>query len=263
MSGLQPLLNLSLAAGLLGLDATAAFQTMASRPLVAGAVAGWLLGDAPSGLALGAVLELCWIGALPVGSLVPPDGTAAAIFAPAVLGALKSQGLPWPAAAAIGILAGLLLAFSGGKAEVLQRRLADGVDRWVEARLLEGHEGSLSLGLLAGLALALGRGALVMALALSLVLPMIVSATGRLDAGLVEGFSICFWLLLMYGLAAAADHFWERRSLRYALGAALLAVALAYVTRAPAWILLGLLGLYALACGALRYRIETAPKATA
>ncbi len=56
-----PLMNillLSLLGGVLAVDGTSVGQFMVSRPLVAGVLAGWLLGDPMSGLWVGGILEL-------------------------------------------------------------------------------------------------------------------------------------------------------------------------------------------------------------
>lgn len=70
-----------LVAVLVGLDRTAALQLMISRPLVAAPLTGWLLGDALAGLLIGALVELLWLGRLPVGAAIPPDDTQVAIGA--------------------------------------------------------------------------------------------------------------------------------------------------------------------------------------
>ncbi len=77
-------LGIAIAGGLIGLDRTAVGQFMISQPIVAGPLAGWLLGDATTGLLVGAALELIWILDMPVGAFVPADSTAAAIGATAI-----------------------------------------------------------------------------------------------------------------------------------------------------------------------------------
>ncbi len=74
----------SILGGLLGLDRTAVGQFMVSQPLVAGPLTGWLLGDATTGLVIGAVLELIWLLDMPVGSFVPADATIVTVSACAV-----------------------------------------------------------------------------------------------------------------------------------------------------------------------------------
>jgi PTS system mannose-specific IIC component len=69
---------------LLGLDRVAFLQCMVSRPLVAAPLTGWLLGVPLTGLQVGVLLELLWLGRLPVGTVVPPDDTQVAIGATAL-----------------------------------------------------------------------------------------------------------------------------------------------------------------------------------
>lgn len=64
-----------------GLDRTAVCQFMLSRPIVAAPLTGYLLGDPSLGLKIGAILELLWLGRLPVGASIPPDDTQVAIGA--------------------------------------------------------------------------------------------------------------------------------------------------------------------------------------
>jgi PTS system mannose-specific IIC component len=52
---------------------------MISRPIVAAPLTGWLLGEPLVGLQIGALLELLWLGRLPVGAAIPPDDTQVAV----------------------------------------------------------------------------------------------------------------------------------------------------------------------------------------
>lgn len=74
----------SLVGGLIALDRTAAFQFMISRPVVAAPVIGAIVGDLEAGIKVGMIIELLWIGYLPVGASVPPDETIVAILITAV-----------------------------------------------------------------------------------------------------------------------------------------------------------------------------------
>jgi PTS system mannose-specific IIC component len=66
---------------LIGLDRVAFLQSMVCRPLVAATLTGWLLGIPLDGLQVGILLELLWLGRLPVGAAIPPDDTQVAIGA--------------------------------------------------------------------------------------------------------------------------------------------------------------------------------------
>jgi mannose/fructose/N-acetylgalactosamine-specific phosphotransferase system component IIC len=81
---LAGIFGVALAGGVLGLDRTAAGQFMISQPIVAGPLAGWLLGDTAAGLVIGAVLELIWVLDMPIGTFVPADATISAVSATAI-----------------------------------------------------------------------------------------------------------------------------------------------------------------------------------
>ncbi|NIQ94939.1 MAG: PTS sorbose transporter subunit IIC [Desulfuromonadales bacterium] len=69
------------AAFVCGLDRTAALQVMISRPIVAAPLTGLLLGEPMIGLQVGALMELLWLGRLPLGAAIPPDDTQVAVGA--------------------------------------------------------------------------------------------------------------------------------------------------------------------------------------
>lgn len=134
-----------------GLDRTAAFQSMLSRPIVAAPLTGWLLGDAVAGLQVGAMVELLWLGRLPVGAAIPPDDTQVAVgstvLAVTVGAALGLSGLPF---AILSVLAAMPLGKvgqifdrwarhrNGRLLQQAQDALADGRFRAVEQAHLRG-----------------------------------------------------------------------------------------------------------------------------
>lgn len=79
----------SVAGGVISLDRSAAFQVMLSRPIVAGPLIGIICGSLYTGVVIGAILELLWIGDLPVGGHVPAHETAAVVIAVAVASSMK------------------------------------------------------------------------------------------------------------------------------------------------------------------------------
>jgi len=95
---------------LVGLDLVSVPQLLLSRPLVAGTVAGWLVGDVESGLRVGMILELFALDILAVGGARYPDygpGTVAAV-------ALAAGPTLGPAGLGPAILVGLAVAGLGG-----------------------------------------------------------------------------------------------------------------------------------------------------
>lgn len=219
--------------GLLGLDATAALQVMVSRPLVVGAVVGALLGDLSLGLVAGGLIELLWMGGLPVGSLVPADGAVAAATAAATAvqaGSLATGSGGVDAAVSLGVLLAVPAGWLGAHAEIAQRRWMDGLGRRAEAAVERGETRGLGRVLLAALGLAWLRGALATAACLALLPPFAVWVLVRLPPDALRALEWSFWLFWLLGLAVAADHFWDRKGLKYA---ALLLLGLAVAGTRP------------------------------
>lgn len=129
-----PALGITAAVAVLaGLDRTAAGQFMVCRPIVAAPLTGWLLGDVSIGLQVGAMLELLWLGRLPVGAAIPPDDSQVAVGCTFLAVVSQAQtGLPPQAVAAASLLVGMPF----GKAGQFFDRLA----RLANARLLNKAE---------------------------------------------------------------------------------------------------------------------------
>jgi PTS system mannose-specific IIC component len=83
--------------GLLALERRAFLQAMISRPLVAATGMGLLLDDLQSGLAVGVVLELFYLGSANLGAALPENDTIAATGAAAAAAGLSGgTGLSTP-----------------------------------------------------------------------------------------------------------------------------------------------------------------------
>ena len=66
-------LTLFIAALALGLIDLFLGRNLAIRPIVTGTVVGFILGDPVTGMAIGATLELAFIGLFTVGGAMPPE----------------------------------------------------------------------------------------------------------------------------------------------------------------------------------------------
>ena len=144
-------LSLALLGGLLALDATSVGQFMVSRPLVAGTLAGWWLGDPAVGLGIGSILELFHLAGVPAGGSHVPESGPASVVAVAV--AISAGG---PAGLALGLLAGLVVSEIGGITIGLQRHVVSRLVGRIEAgsvtapRLTAVHLSSMLLDFLRG-----------------------------------------------------------------------------------------------------------------
>lgn len=105
------IVGVTLLGGLLALDGTSVGQFMLSRPLVAGALVGWAVGEPALGLVVGAVLEFYLLVSFPTGGSRFPEGATAAVVA--VASAAGSEGAgALPVAVAFGLAWGQIGGFS-------------------------------------------------------------------------------------------------------------------------------------------------------
>ena len=144
--------------GVLALDGTSVGQFMLSRPVVAGALTGWMLGDPALGLLIGTLLELYLLVSFPSGGARFPEGTTATVVAVATAVASDTAGA-LPIAIAVGLLWGQVGGFS-----ITALRKANGFivpepadSRAGSARVVTAHLGAVGLDFLRG-ALITGTG---------------------------------------------------------------------------------------------------------
>ena len=121
-----------------GVDLVSLPQMMIARPLVAGTVAGAILGDIPTGLKLGVVFELLQYDILPVGAVRYPEygpATVAAVATAHASAGVLGRGL--------GALVGLVTGQFGGLTINLLRRENSRIIHNAAARLESGDPSAL------------------------------------------------------------------------------------------------------------------------
>ncbi len=165
---LLELLPLALLGGILGLDVVSFPQAMISRPLVAATLAGALIGQAPSGLLIGAALELIALETLPFGASRYPEWGSASVVGGAIFATHPTHP---PGAMTVAMLAALATTWIGGWTMVKLRQLnAHWAARW-RAGLEAGSRGTVITLQLAGLSADLLRGALLTTIAYAILAP--------------------------------------------------------------------------------------------
>lgn len=166
-TGLAPAVVVSLVAWgtIVGVDLVSAPQGLLSRPLVAAAVSGWLLGDVAAGLQVGLVLECFALDVLPVGAAKYPD------YGPGAVGAtLFAAGRKGLGALGVATGIGLAMALIGGWSLLWIRHANTRAVRRRAAALAAGDRSAI-LGLQrAGLLRDIARSAGLTLLALGLAL---------------------------------------------------------------------------------------------
>ena len=133
----------SFVAVICGLDRLAAFQLMLSRPIVAGPLTGLVLGDPLIGLQAGLLVELLWLGRLPVGASIPPDDTQIAIGGTFLAIAFASPEFATPVTIVFCLLVAMPLAKSGQFFDRMARRANDHMVKRVEQNVLTGDLSSI------------------------------------------------------------------------------------------------------------------------
>jgi len=141
---------------LVALDLVSVPQAMISRPLVVGAVAGWLAGDVEAGLRVGVLLELFALDVLPIGAVRYPD------YGPAtVVGTALAVGAPWELGLGLSAGVALVLAVVGGWSLLAVRRLNARAIQRRAAALAAGESRAIRLLQYGGLFRDAARGALL------------------------------------------------------------------------------------------------------
>jgi len=154
-------------AGLLALDASAVAQTMVSQPVVAGALAGLVCGEPGLGALAGVVLQLVWLGALPVGAAGFPDaatGTVAGVGSACLaMRAGAGPGLALP----VGLAVALVVGETGRLLILAQRRWNVRLSDEARRRAGSGDPGGIRRAVLLGIAVRFVSSAALVSVALA------------------------------------------------------------------------------------------------
>jgi mannose/fructose/N-acetylgalactosamine-specific phosphotransferase system component IIC len=198
---------LSLLAGVLALDETAALQIMLSQPLVAGAAAGLVTGDVPLGLAIGATLQLVWSSVLPVGAAPFPDGAVASVAGVGVATLLSRAGAGAGVAVATGVLTGLAAGTVGQRVIAVVRKVNVRHADMALARARRGDAGGVGAAVARGVATRLAAGAVTAGafLAAGGIVARLIDARGLGSAGFAGTFPTLLWAAPVACAAVAAS----------------------------------------------------------
>jgi mannose/fructose/N-acetylgalactosamine-specific phosphotransferase system component IIC len=161
---------------LVGVDLVSLPQMMIARPLVAGTVAGAILGDLQTGLKLGVVFELLQYDILPVGAVRYPEYGPATVAAVATAhAAAGALGL------GLGAVVGLVTGLVGGISLHLLRRVNSRIVSAASVALESGDPRVLLRMHVGGLLRDVLRAALVTALGLAFAWTVPSTLTGVLS----------------------------------------------------------------------------------
>jgi PTS system mannose-specific IIC component len=105
----------------LALDITIAFQVLISSPIFACPILGWLLGDVELGFEMGFLLQLLWLGRIPAGAYIVPEGNIASMIATVLVLLNKDIGYP-NTTLAIVFVESILISYLGAVITIYYRK---------------------------------------------------------------------------------------------------------------------------------------------
>ncbi len=227
--------SIALVMAFLSLDETAVGQFMVSRPIVTGPVVGWLIGRADIGLEMGALIELIWIGDLPVGAHLPLDltmltGTAVAL----ACGLVKGQSPEAVMTYALGIA--IPLAVLSTEVEVALRKFHVRWLHFAQRMAFSSHLKTFEWINFFVLMEQLLKGFLVSAACLTIAhfsAGFYTLLGSLLDGKVIEGFYYAHWLLLALGCSAVIDLLVEKKTAIYLILSIVSMMTLAVLSPLP------------------------------
>ena len=227
-------LALALVAGVAAVERKGFLQAMLSRPIAVGPIAGLALGDAATGLFVGAPLELFWLGAVNLGAALPVHealGTVA-IAGGTVLAtrALVEHGLAGPgllpAVAVMVVALCAPLALVGRRADRLVEAWNERLHARAERALAAGDPEAAARVNLLGLAMPFAIGFVLAPLGAAAAALLVPAALGRLP-GAVPALSLGWVAFAGLACASGAKAMRAARAPAFYLGALALGTALA------------------------------------
>jgi mannose/fructose/N-acetylgalactosamine-specific phosphotransferase system component IIC len=226
----------------LSLDETAVGQFMLSRPIVTGPLVGWLIGRPDIGLEMGALIELIWIGDMPVGAHLPLDlmmltGTSVALACELVKGQNPEAVMTYSLGIAIP------LALVSTEVEIAVRKFHIRWLHFAQRKAFSGHFRTFEWINSLVLGEQFFKGFLVSAACLA----MAHFSTGfyfflgsLLDGKVIEGFYYAHWLLLALGCSAVIDLLVEKKTVIYLILSIVSIMSLAVLSPLPGVVLVAI-----------------------
>jgi len=128
------LIVLALVISVLSLDITIAFQVLISSPIFACPLIGWILGDVWMGFEIGILFQLLWLGRIPVGAYIMPEGNIASMIVTSLVILYQEIGFP-NTALAIVFIEGIIVSFIGAQLTYFYRKLNGKILNLIESEV--------------------------------------------------------------------------------------------------------------------------------
>lgn len=228
------ILLIAAAGGLMCLDRIV-FQAMISRPVVAGTLTGWILGDPATGLLVGAMIELFWIDHLPIGTYIPPNETIVTVLAVSAA-ALNNPGLSGNVpreAVTLSLLLFLPVAYLAQKGEQVLVMLNERLARQAVAAGEKGDLGAVSRLHWRAVGRYWLSSAGLLAVLLAVGVPLMGWLLAHLSHSVHMALQLTYFIFPVVGIAAALKAFSQKRALHVFCGVYLAAVVFLELFQGP------------------------------
>ncbi|PKL90674.1 MAG: hypothetical protein CVV21_11605 [Candidatus Goldiibacteriota bacterium HGW-Goldbacteria-1] len=200
----------ALAAAILEIDNYFVGMTLVSQPIFAGALIGFIFnGDIYTGVLMGAIVQLLWINAPPVGAYVPPSASAIAMSA-TVLASSMGQQIQADTKAPVLMFALISAAGIGyfvGLMDVWNRKFNTKIMHLFEDKIKAGRQSFVSMIQAAAITAKLLRDFLVYAVVFTVGVYLANAIYITLPDQIIDAFGYAFWAMPALGIAVVFDMF--------------------------------------------------------
>lgn len=201
---IETLIGLSALGAFLSLDITMFGQFMVSRPIFAGPLVGYILGDINTGFWLGMIVEMMWINAIPLGTSIPVDLTMMTVLSVS-WSCLHFKGSQDAAIFALAIA--VPFAYLYREVDIAGRLFNTKIMHWIEKGIEQGKEYRISVGLYSGLVLFILRAAIVYFVFMVLGGLIYINMAVYIPSGLEIAFKKAWYYLPVFGFGLVLYNF--------------------------------------------------------
>ncbi len=201
---IETVILLSVLGAFLSMDITMFGQFMISRPIFAGPLIGYILGDIQTGFWLGMIVEMMWINTVPLGSSIPVDLTMMTVLSVSWT-CLHFKGSQDGAIFALAMA--IPFAYLYREIDIGGRNFNTKIMHWIEKGLEQGKEYRISLGLYSGLGLFLLRAFIVYAVFMILGGLIYVNMKVYIPVTLEIAFKKAWYYLPVFGFGLVLHNF--------------------------------------------------------
>lgn len=195
---METYLVLLLLAGIVAMDTTSGPQILLSEPIVSCSAVGLLFGNLETGIMLGILFQLLWLGYLPLGGFAFTDNNMAACISTASLFSAVEffglEGITLKAALIPVMLSGVFISVIGLHIGNIERRINDKRSDKLLSSLERGEKASIKRGIFAGISTSFLKGVL-MALIFVPIGTLICGVVHYLPSSLIDSMSLASFMI--------------------------------------------------------------------